>query len=399
MRRLLPLLLLCACAGSLVDHGNVGLSGPDGGGENPGVECQGGQLKCAAGCCDATAIAAGSSHTCAIAGNEARCWGANDQGQLGGGTADSYVPGKAPLTGPVSAIATGSAHTCAIAAGDVWCWGDNTFGQLGIGTSGAGTGGATPHKVPNISEAVLIAAGGAHTCAANATKTFCWGRNNFGQLGDGNLAEPPRPDPTEVPGAAGAIRLSAGDAHTCAIVGSAVRCWGSDGAGQVGNGTTTSGIPTPTSVASSDLTTSASFLGLGGNHGCAGSGSGSLSCWGANASFQVDNSGQDQKSPRGVLSGVIAVVGGANHTCAIRSSQSVRCWGNNNDFQLGSSLRNDDHADVGLSGAASAIAAGGKHSCAIVNGAAFCWGGNDRGQLGATPSASPTATPVPVSGR
>src|SRR5437868_2073074 len=101
------------------------------------------------------------------------------------------------------------------------------------------------------------------------------------------------------------------------------------------------------------------------NRRCAGTGSGSLPCWGANATFQVDNSGQDQKSPRGVLSGVTAVVGGANHTCAIRSGQSVRCWGNNASFQLGSPLTGYDHADVALTGAPSAIAAGGKHSCAI----------------------------------
>ena len=85
MKKGLFILILCGCTGSLVDHSALN-----------GTECQGGRLKCAlgqGGCCDVTALSAGTSHTCAVVAGEARCWGANDNGQLGnGGTSSTEIP-------------------------------------------------------------------------------------------------------------------------------------------------------------------------------------------------------------------------------------------------------------------------------------------------------------------
>jgi alpha-tubulin suppressor-like RCC1 family protein len=420
MRTLLPLLLLCACAGSLVDHAGVSLSTPDGGGQSctsadvctevQGAtatcdngsckyECPAGKLKAAGGCHEASEISGGASHTCAVVAGEARCWGANDKGQLGRDipAAGSFVP-AAPsgLTGLVSHVAAGAAHSCAIVDGNVWCWGDNASGQLGNGTVGAATGGATPHQVANIAGAVLLAAGGAHTCAATATKTYCWGNNNLGQLGDGaNIPEAPRPEATEVPGAAGALALGAGDSHTCAVTGSGVLCWGANGAGQLGNNTSVAALSTP--GATSPALSGASFLGLGLNHGCAGVGD-ALSCWGANGAGQINSSLQDQRSPKGVLSGVRAVVGGTGHTCAITKEQTLRCWGLDASGQLGAA----GQTDVSLSLTAVGVAgAGARHTCATAYAEPYCWGANDRGQLGADPAGTTasTATPTRVSGR
>lgn len=419
MKTLLPLLLLCACAGSLVDHAGASLSGGDGGtpaclasctttdvagatphcdGDVCTYECPAGKFKAAGGCHEASEISAGTSHTCAVVAGEARCWGANDKGQLGRGipAPESFIPASpAGLpAGTVSHIAAGAAHTCAIVSGNVLCWGDNSSGQLGNGSTAPTTAGVA-NQVGNISGAVLIAAGGSHTCAANASKTFCWGNNDLGQLGDGaNIPEAPRTEATEVPGAAGALALAAGGSHTCAVTGSGVSCWGANGAGQLGNNTTVAALstPGPTSPALSGAT----FLGLGLNHSCAGVGD-SLSCWGANAAGQVNSSLQDQRSPKGVLSNVLAVVGGTGHTCAITRNQTLRCWGLDSLGQLGAPGQTD--VDVSLTNV-SVAAAGAQHTCATANLLTYCWGSNDRGQLGADPhvTSASTPTPAPISG-
>src|SRR5207248_9123982 len=132
-------LLLCACGGSLIDHSSPGLSS--------GSKCDNGTFKTSNGCQPATLLSAGASHTCAVAGGEAQCWGANDLGQLGAPGGSSFVPVQAAIAGAVARIAAGSSHSCAIADGDVWCWGDNTYGQLGGGTVGGSN--ATPQTVSN----------------------------------------------------------------------------------------------------------------------------------------------------------------------------------------------------------------------------------------------------------
>ncbi|WP_416208860.1 RCC1 domain-containing protein [Chloroflexus sp.] len=87
----------------------------------------------------AVAIAAGSAHTCAVLANgSARCWGNNDNGQLGNGTTtDRLTPvAVSGLTGAI-AIAAGLEHTCALLNdGTARCWGDNFSSQLGDGTAG-----------------------------------------------------------------------------------------------------------------------------------------------------------------------------------------------------------------------------------------------------------------------
>ena len=405
MSRLLPILILCGCAGSLVDHTAFNAAGtpeckqsctttvpradPVCIGSTCTYECRGGRLKCAGGCCDVDALSAGTSHTCAMVAGEARCWGANDKGQLGRAGSASYVPVQ-PLgvTGTVTAIAAGWTHTCAIADGKVWCWGDDTYGQLGDDSSGAGS--SSPRMISGLTGVVAIAAGSGHTCAATATQLFCWGRNDFGQVGDGTNTGP-RLAPTMVSGVSGPSVIGLGELHTCALTSSGLSCWGANGAGQLGNGTIApSNTPSPVSL-------SASFLGVGANHSCAGDNSGALSCWGANSQGQVDTSMLDRPSPKGVLSNAHAVVGGVGHTCAV-TGQDMKCWGLNDKEQLGNSGSGHEESDplAGLQ----AAAAGAKHTCALKDGGAVCWGWNNAGQLGSDPAITQTShDPLPVSGR
>src|SRR5205823_6620661 len=129
----------------------------------------------------------------------------------------------------------GGDHTCAIdKSGGVSCWGWNNFGQLGDGTQ-------TNHAVPlatGVTGAKSIAAGNDHTCAVTATQVACWGYNGDGQVGTGGTSSH-ETTPVAVAGTAGALAVAAGGTHSCAITpGKTVVCWGANGSGQIGDGTT-----------------------------------------------------------------------------------------------------------------------------------------------------------------
>ena len=249
---------------------------------------------------NAVQIAAGGQHTCALinsskaaaslsvaasdqetAGYVVKCWGVNWFGQLGDGTQTrrSIPVDVVGLSSGVQAIAAGDGHTCALtSSGGVKCWGWNTYGQLGDGTqTDRGEGLSVPVDVIGLSSGVYaIVAGARHTCAlvrsgngsvAQSTTTDkpgtegfavkCWGDNAQGQLGDGTTTS--RSTVAYVKGlSSGVHTIAAGDGHTCALVSSgkdfaaqatatdetgtggfAVKCWGDNVHGQLGDGTKT----------------------------------------------------------------------------------------------------------------------------------------------------------------
>jgi alpha-tubulin suppressor-like RCC1 family protein len=288
-------------------------------------------------------IAAGRNHTCAVRANATvACWGSNDSGQLGNLTV-TISPTPVPvsgLTGPVSAIAAGDTHTCALVNGSVQCWGANGSGQLGLGDN---LDRPTAVTVPGLTNAVGIAAGGtlgtAHTCASLANGTVrCWGSNGSGQLGTGNTS--PSAFPVAVPGLTNVVAIAAGEFHTCALVASGASfCWGFNGSGRLGEGTQTTRL-NPALVG---LTNVVGVAG-GSSHTCALRSDGAPFCWGANASAQlgIGSTGGFQALPMFVnLPNAIAIAGGLGHSCAVVSaagailSGDVRCWGDNSVGQLG----------------------------------------------------------------
>jgi len=135
-------------------------------------------------------------------------------------------------------------HNCALTRdGQAYCWGQNGNGQLGTGAEGVFS--TVPVPVAGGLTFTTISAGGNHTCAVATTGgTYCWGVNQFGELGDGTNAN--RPSPTLVSGGLGFESVSAGGLHTCGrtkVLG-IVYCWGANGQGQLGNATTTnSSVP------------------------------------------------------------------------------------------------------------------------------------------------------------
>ena len=189
----------------------------------------------------AAAVTAGGGHTCAIdVTGQPWCWGRNDSGQLGiGAGANQPTPAPVSLPGnaPVRSLSAGGAHTCAVdQAGGVWCWGADDRGQLGRGTAGANVDLGAPAAVALPAPASSVSAGGAHSCASlGDASVWCWGANDSGQLGDGTTVD--RPTPVRAAGAGGTV--SAGALHTCASgPDHTISCWGADTSGQLGDAVT-----------------------------------------------------------------------------------------------------------------------------------------------------------------
>jgi alpha-tubulin suppressor-like RCC1 family protein len=309
-----------------------------------------------------SALAGGYGHTCAlVTGGGAKCWGLNSppfgNGQLGDGTStDRTTPvDVVGLASGVSTITLGGHHTCALAGGGVKCWGFNPQGQLGDGTTNDHP---TPVDVPGLTSGVVaVAAGGHFTCAiVGGGGVKCWGDNSNGQLGDGTISE--RHTPVSVTGLGGVSSLAASGHHlggffVCAIVGGGAKCWGDNGHGQLGNGTTTE---SHSPVAVSGLSSGVVALAAGGNFACALLSSGGVKCWGANEHGELgDGSTNDRSTPGdvvGLTRGVSAIAAGSYHTCAVLTTGEVRCWGRNDLGQLGDGTKTDRTTPVTVLSAA-----------------------------------------------
>jgi alpha-tubulin suppressor-like RCC1 family protein len=297
-----------------------------------------------------TAIATASQHSCAVWNNSVQCWGDNASGDLGNNSAtQSLVPVPVAPVAPVTltnatSIATGANHSCAVKAGTVYCWGANESGELGNNST-------TPSSVPvQVSGALAgvtaIAAGATHTCALASGGVLCWGNNGSRQLGNnssGNNSSTPVPVTNLT---SGVVAIGAGNSHTCAVTSAgAVMCWGSDSSGQLGDGTMNdTGVP----VAVSTITSGATALALGTDFTCA-LVAGAVQCWGIGASGQLGNG---QASPSvvpvpvtGLTSGVTSIAAGDSHVCAVVNS-AVQCWGSDSHGQLGDGTNNNSNVPV-----------------------------------------------------
>jgi len=346
------------------------------------------------------AIAGGGYHTCMLFGDQTvRCAGHNNFGQLGNGafTDSSTLVAAGGLTTGVS-VGAGIEHSCALLAdGTARCWGTNFVGQLGDGTVGGGS--AVPKAVQGLSAAIALAVGGYHNCALLADHTVrCWGRNQDGQLGNGNNTTDAG-TPQTVLGLSGVGALGNGGYHSCALMtDGTARCWGRNDRGQLGDGTSTS---SSTPVVVSGLSNAVSLSG-GLYHTCALLGDGTVQCWGQNDNGQIGNTLPFSSTPVTVsgIANAIALSSGVFHSCALFADGTAKCWGSNSNGQLGNGTTANSSSPVSVTGLSGAIniTAAGLHTCAIMpDRSARCWGANMYGQLGHGTTADEW-TPVGVNG-
>jgi alpha-tubulin suppressor-like RCC1 family protein len=225
-----------------------------------------------------------------------------------------------------------------------------------------------------------------HSCAVLSGGTVkCWGLNGSGELGDGTTIN--RLTPVGVVGLdSGVLLVTGGGSHNCAVLsGGTAKCWGSNG-GKLGDGTTINRL-TPVGVVGLD--SGVVSISAGWAHSCAVLSAGVAKCWGSNSNGQLgDGTTNDQRTPVGVVglaSGVVSIAAGTKYSCAVLSGGTAKCWGENYSGQLGDSTttaRLTPVDVVGLGSGAVSIAVGDGHSCALlIGGAVKCWGSNWRGRV------------------
>ena len=358
-------------------------------------------------------VSAGTMHACDIAsGGIAWCWGLNgNEGRLGSNQLSaesmSSVPVKVPGDLRFAQLSTYGRHTCGITLdGKAYCWGYNGWGSLGSGSSASQS--ATPQAVAGNLKFRAVSAGADHTCGVTTdNKAYCWGNNDWRQLGTGTVYSG---TPVLVSNTLSFAKITAGTSFTCGITtGGATYCWGANSIGQIGDGGKISYgnvyVSTPQQVVGGQTFQSVT---LGNQFACALTVVGQGFCWGSNNSkFGNGSSGTDSSTPVQMGGGVLfqSISAGYGHACGVTTTQLVYCWGANGSGQLGSTVANGsipvragtiEASEV----AASGIGTGsGSHTCAISRDrlTVWCWGRNDTGQLGnGSTTAGATANPVPA---
>ncbi len=359
-------------------------------------------------------VTTGGTHACAVTGTgTGHCWGADDAGQLGDGTAGTGVRSPRPMvTGSWSVIDGGSDHTCGLTTDqEARCWGWDVYGQLGDG--GSATDRATPTAVAVDPEVrwTSISAGELHSCGVTTTGLgSCWGRDDWGQLGDGGATtDSSVPVPVATPDGVSWASVSAGSRHTCAVTTTGLGyCWGWDEDGQLGDGTATAEpVTAPVPVVAPDGVAWAS-LSAGRLHTCGITTTGLGYCWGADGRGQLGNGGgvASSASPSPIAGGHdwISLSAGIDHTCGVTSEGIAYCWGSDDEGAIGnaSATQTDRQEPTRIGGPAalrwSAVSVSRQLSCALTTaGAAWCWGLGAAGQVGdgnAVTQSRPAPEPV-----
>lgn len=354
------------------------------------------------------------SFSCAVASGSAKCWGYNSSGQLGNSSnVTSFIPVSVTgIVDPVTEVATGGTFACALVSGGVKCWGSNGYGQLGNGTTVSSNFPVDVSGLGAGSGVVSISAGSETACAILGVggTIKCWGRNDYGQLGNNSTIS--SSTPVDVSGIiSGASKVSNATYHTCALVSGGIKCWGANGSGQLGNGNNVAQL-TPVDVIG--MTANVVDVNVGGDdnvgnpYSCGVSTTGTISCWGQNrGSVMFGPSGPATVNTpfanSAVPSGAAQISTTTDYICAKIISLTgfgVSCWGQDfyGNFARVGSATNLKPFDNLFTASVSQFSIGGYgSSCAVVSSGAQCFGSNYYGQLGNSTFTTSYA-PVDVTG-
>ncbi len=279
----------------------------------------------------------GYDHQCGLtAQGKAYCWGLNEFGELGIGrtSAKETYPIAVQFSGAFTQLVTGRNGTCGLASdGTVYCWGSDEFGQLGNGETKENKN--VPVAISNSLKFISLAAGETHNCAITQQgAAYCWGGNGKGQLGDTSFID--AYTPKAVNGSFTFKSVSAGKNHSCGVaVDGASYCWGADNVGQVGNGAITGLMTSPSLV---DSTTTMRTVWAGYSFTCAVTDAGAPFCWGSDSWERLGNgtlSGHVfSPQPVATTDTFIAISATYAHACGLSSSNQGVCWGHDGFEQL-----------------------------------------------------------------
>ncbi|OFZ52326.1 MAG: hypothetical protein A2381_13770 [Bdellovibrionales bacterium RIFOXYB1_FULL_37_110] len=390
---------------------------------------------------DQIKVAIGALHTCTLVDGGVYCWGDNTYGQRGMEVIDDAFgdePGEDLITltaqgiidlgsgFSVKQIVAGSYHNCALSTtGLVKCWGLNNEGQLGLGDAidRGRLGGQMGDNLPTVNlgpdvTATKLSAGEQHTCALLSNQTIkCWGSNNSGNLGQPsilNLGTVPNDifNINSILFTTSPRDVASGSNHNCArFAGPNLECWGENSDGQLGydhNSDTGGSVGDFTPANYVELNgTVLTDMSLGHRHTCILAKSTSeAKCFGENAYGQLGlgdttNRGDTpgdmlNLNPLPLPSGltITKVTSGYNHNCMLYSNNRARCFGRNDLGQLGAD-DSDNWGDNPTETASNAaviningstvmtdLFSGGNHNCGAIDSRTVkCWGNNSSGQL------------------
>ena len=315
----------------------------------------------------------GQSHVCAAYQDNANfaisahsepsiaCWGLTASGQVGTGfigdkilptaiQAPRVEPSQPNSNPPLSFSATSSSavdFTCGIEkpSGELWCWGSNAQGQLGTGSL---VSAAVPTKVSASglegSSWAQVTTGSIYACGVRDTGAgYCWGKNDFGQLG----SQVGLGQVSSVPSALTGRwkQLSAGiGSHTCGVRSTgSLLCWGANAAGQLGNGQSATINSAPVTVPLPAGNVRWTLVAVGERYTCGIATSvdtgdaGDLFCWGNNENGVLGTGLGDVMTPSPVAEAGPwkKVVVYARNSCALKTDNTLWCWGQNSYGQLG----------------------------------------------------------------
>jgi alpha-tubulin suppressor-like RCC1 family protein/endonuclease/exonuclease/phosphatase family metal-dependent hydrolase len=300
------------------------------------------------------------------------------------GSADDPVASvSARRRAGAEAISSGGEHTCRLPGdGSLLCWGRNSYGQLGDGKKGTQT--PTPQRVTQGKPWRRVSAGGGTTCGIKKNqRLFCWGVNHRGQLGDGT--DKPRTRPTLIAKNKKWTAVNAGWFNTCGITAQTkLYCWGDNAAGQIGDGGNAKVRTKPTLVKRGKNWTSVS---VGSRFVCATKKSGALYCWGGNLFGQLGTgsyAGRTKPTRVGTGKSWAEVSTSWTHTCARDTSGGVACWGRNTFGQVGDGTVTTTATPQAVPGLKAVdITTTEGASCAIDDRARVqCWGNDAYGIIG-----------------
>jgi alpha-tubulin suppressor-like RCC1 family protein len=379
-------------------------------------------------------ISAGTDHACVtLEDRTARCWGDNAHGQLGDGTTQERhtaavvrnPAGTGPLRGVVDISASHHVTCAVLRSGQARCWGANDRGQLGDGTT---TERHLPVAVSNrkgtgpLIDVIAISSGGVQTCALLAsTQVRCWGYGGYG-LGNGSSEDRSRPVVVRTKEGGkpltGVVGIGASSTMCGRLASDRMRCWGYDGNGQAGDGkdgAIVKWFPVSVRKPAGQPGPLADVRGIGvSGHVCAHVKGGRALCWGPQYFGILGNGSTDGERHRpvvvrnetgtGSLRDVAQIASRYRNTCARLANRQAVCWGSNEEGQLGDGSRYPESAlpvrvmaaaGTPLTGIAR-VAVGSMFTCAALRDrTARCWGDNGSGRLG-NDTTSDSSYPVTV---